>query len=112
MSPNAPMGGRLNELLVAQAGKRTRTGNLCANAGSSSVFCGFRQKATRQRHYGDYFTAHRWQAVSRSRGRKYWIVSRDGKPESKSFMDVVVRGNGADTTVASYGVVLIKISRQ
>jgi hypothetical protein len=45
-------------------------------------------------------------------GRKYWILSRDGKPESKSFMDVVVRGNGADTTVASYGVVLIRISLQ
>jgi hypothetical protein len=45
-------------------------------------------------------------------GRKYWIVSRDGKPESKSFMDVVVRGSGADTTVASYGVVLIRISPQ
>ena len=36
-------------------------------------------------------------------GRKYWIVSREGKPASKSFMDVVVRNNGADTTVASYG---------
>jgi hypothetical protein len=45
-------------------------------------------------------------------GRKYWIVSRDGKPESKGLMDVVVRGNGADTTVASYGVVLIRISPQ
>jgi hypothetical protein len=45
-------------------------------------------------------------------GRKYWIVSRDGKPESKSFMNVVVKGNGADTTVASYGVVLIRISQQ
>ena len=40
------------------------------------------------------------------------IVSRDGKPESESFMNVVVRGNGADTTVASYGVVLIRISPQ
>jgi hypothetical protein len=45
-------------------------------------------------------------------GRKYWIVSRNRKPESKSFMDVVVRGNGADTTVASYGVVLIRIAPQ
>ena len=36
-------------------------------------------------------------------GRKYWIVSREGKPASKSFMDVVVSNNGADTTVASYG---------
>ena len=45
-------------------------------------------------------------------GRKYWIVSRDGELESKSFMDVVVRGNGADTTVASYGIVLIGISPQ
>jgi hypothetical protein len=45
-------------------------------------------------------------------GRKYWIVGRDGNPESKGLMDVVVRGNGADTTVASYGVVLIRISPQ
>jgi hypothetical protein len=45
-------------------------------------------------------------------GRKYWIVSRDGKPESKSFMNVVVKDNGTDTTVASYGVVLIRISQQ
>jgi hypothetical protein len=45
-------------------------------------------------------------------GRKYWIVSRNGKPESKSFMDVVLKGDGADTTVASYGVVLIRISPQ
>jgi hypothetical protein len=45
-------------------------------------------------------------------GRKYWIVSRNGKPESKGFIDVVVKGNGADTTVASYGVVLIRISPQ
>ena len=44
--------------------------------------------------------------------RKYCIVSRNGKPEPKSFMDVVVRGSGADTTVASYGVVLIRISLQ
>jgi hypothetical protein len=45
-------------------------------------------------------------------GRKYWIISREGKPESKGFIDVVVKGNGADTTVASYGVVLIRISLQ
>jgi hypothetical protein len=45
-------------------------------------------------------------------GRKYRIVSRNVEPESKGFMDVVVKGNGADTTVASYGVVLIRISPQ
>jgi hypothetical protein len=43
-------------------------------------------------------------------GRKYWIVNRNGKPESKGFMDVVVKGNGADTTVASYCIVLMRIS--
>jgi hypothetical protein len=43
-------------------------------------------------------------------GRRY--RSRNVEPESKGFMDVVVKGNGADTTVASYGVVLIRISPQ
>jgi hypothetical protein len=57
-----------------------------------------------QDHYADgkEFLGHH--------GRKY--VSRNGKPESKGFIDVVVKGNGADTTVASYGVVLIRISPQ
>ena len=45
-------------------------------------------------------------------GRKYWIVSRNGKPESEGFMDVVVRGSGVDTTVVSYAVILIRISPQ
>jgi hypothetical protein len=45
-------------------------------------------------------------------GPKYRIVSRNVEPESKAFMDVLVKGNGADTTVASYGVVLIRISPQ
>jgi hypothetical protein len=44
-------------------------------------------------------------------GRNYWIVRRNTKSETEGFIDVVVKGNGTDTTVASFAVVLIGISQ-
>ncbi|MFZ1118647.1 MAG: hypothetical protein WB580_17265 [Candidatus Binataceae bacterium] len=45
-------------------------------------------------------------------GREYAIVSGNEKPDSETFIDVAVKIDGVDQTVARYAIVLIGISRQ